>query len=252
MPLQLCLSILEEAPMPGDKVILLVEDDKNLNQINRRALEVDGYTVYAALDLARAREQLAAHAPDLILLDVKLPDGTGYDFCREIRQQSSYAAIPILFLTSVTDQSGEMEGLQAGGNDYLRKPYSIELLRVRVANLLKLRESQPMRDVTRGPLTLKIKTSMAYLHGRDMVLTHKEFALLLAFMENEGQVMSAQHLYETIWEAPMLDDNRSLKKHISDLRRKLEAGNSGYTIRSVYGEGYRFEEPEFDKNQLEL
>jgi DNA-binding response OmpR family regulator len=227
--------------MPNKKSILLVEDDKNLNQINRLALEADGYNIYSALSLKEARECLAKHIPDLILLDVKLPDGTGFVFCREIRGQSLYAAIPILFLTSVTDQTAEMEGLRSGGNDYLRKPYSIELLRVRVANLLKLRDSQPVRDITLGPLTMKVKTTIAYLHGKNMGLKPKEFALLLAFMENEGRVMSTKYIYETVWEAPMVDDNRTLKKHVSDLRRKLGDENSGYTIKSVYGEGYRFD-----------
>ena len=225
--------------MPNDKVILLVEDDKSLNQINRLALETDGYTVYAALNLAQARKLLAQRTPDVILLDVMLPDGTGYDFCKEIREQSSYAAIPILFLTAVTDQTGEMEGLRSGGNDYLRKPYSIELLRVRVANLLKLQESQPLRDIIKGPLTLKVKTMMAYLHGRDMGLKPKEFALLLAFAENEGRIMSAEYIYETVWEAPMVDDAGAIRYQISSLRAKLK--DSGYTINSVYGKGYRFE-----------
>jgi DNA-binding response OmpR family regulator len=225
--------------MINDKVILLVEDDANLNRLNRRALESDNYAVDAALNLAQARELLAKHTPDVILLDVKLPDGTGFNFCKEIREQGKYAAIPILFLTSVADQSGEMEGLEAGGTDYLRKPYSIELLRVRVANLLRLQESQLLRDVTRGPLTLNIKTMMAYLHGKDMGLKPKEFTLLLAFVENEGHVMSAEYIYKTVWEAPMADDPGALKYQISSLRSKIK--DSGYAINSIYGKGYCFE-----------
>jgi len=221
------------------KAILLVEDDVSLNKINRVALEAEGYAVFAALNLTQAREHLETITPDLIVLDVKLPDGTGFDLCKELREQSRYDGVPILFLTSVTDQTGEMEGLHSGGNDYLRKPYGIELLRTRVNNLFKLRESQPLRDITLGPLTLKVKTMMAYLHGKDMGLKPKEFALLLAFMENEGQVMSAERLYETVWETTMNDDNRTLKKHVSDLRKKLE--DSGYAIKASYSEGYRFE-----------
>jgi len=225
--------------MMNDKTILLVEDDRNLNDINRIALETDGYTVHAAFNLKHARELLERHTPNLIILDVKLPDGTGFDFCKEVRSNTKYAAIPILFLTSVTDDEGELEGLRSGGSDYLRKPYGIELLRMRVNNLLKLRESQAIQDIMRGPLTLKVKTMMAYLSGRDMGLMPKEFTLLLALLENEGQVLSAEYIYETVWEAPMNDNKEALKFQIKSLRPKLEG--SGYIINSIYGKGYRFE-----------
>ena len=226
------------SPLQNRKAILLVEDDVSLNKINRVALEAEGYAVFSALNLAQAREHLEKITPDLIVLDVKLPDGTGFDLCKELREQSRYDGVPILFLTSVTDQTGEMEGLHSGGNDYLRKPYGIELLRTRVNNLFKLRESQPLRDITRGPLTLKVKTMMAYLHGKDMGLKPKEFALLLAFMENEGQIMSGSQLYETVWETTMNDDAKALKFQLSSLRPKLTG--SGYSINTIYGEGYCF------------
>ena len=230
--------------MPNNQTIFLVEDDANLNRINRLALETEGYTVYTALNLAEAREELLKCVPDLILLDVKLPDGTGYDFCKELRRQRRYEAIPILFLTSVTDGAGELEGLRSGGNDYLRKPYGIELLRTRVGNLLKLRENQSLRDIVLGHLTLKVKTMTAYIHGNDMGLMPKEFTLLLVFAENEGCDMEAGQLYETVWGTGMNDDTRALRFQVSSLRSKLIG--SGYTITAVYSKGYRFERE--DKN----
>jgi DNA-binding response OmpR family regulator len=95
--------------------------------------------------------------------------------------------------------------------------------------------------IVKGPLTLKARTARANLHGEDMLLKPKEFALLLELVENEGRVVSSERLYETVWEAPMAGDNRTLRKHISTLRKRLGDECSGYTISTIYGEGYRFE-----------
>ena len=222
-------------------MILLVEDDINLNEINRRTLEKSGYFVSIALTLAKARELLERQIPDLVLLDVRLPDGNGFDFCRELRENPQCAAVPVLFLTAVIDDVGELEGLRCGGNDYLRKPYGIELLRIRVENMLKLRENQAQQEIIRGPFMLNFISNRAYLHGQDMLLTPKEFSLLLIFLKNEDRVMDAQHIYETVWDLSMKNDNQAVKKQISSLRKKLEQGKSGYTINPVYGKGYIFQ-----------
>lgn len=110
-------------------LVLIVEDDKSLNLINRRALESEGYAVQSAYALAEARETLSRLDPDVILLDIKLPDGSGIDLCREIREKTG---AQIIFLTSVTEAGFELEAFRAGGNDYIRKPYGIDLLRERV------------------------------------------------------------------------------------------------------------------------
>jgi len=221
------------------KVILLVEDDINLNKFNRRALETEGYSVCSAGTLEQARGLLEKTAPDLILLDVKLPDGNGFDFCKELRGKSHYSAVPVLFLTSVNDNEGELEGLRSGGTDYLRKPYGIELLRIRVANLLKLKENLAYQELACGPFKLNMASNRAYLHGADMLLKPKEFLLLLMFIKNERRILNEKHIYKTVWELPM-DNNGTLKKHISELRKKLESGKSGYSINTVYGKGYCF------------
>jgi DNA-binding response OmpR family regulator len=216
-------------------MILIVEDDKSLSTINRRALESVGYMVESAYTLAEARERLARITPDLILLDVKLPDGSGFGFCREIRES---CASHIIFLTSVTESSGELEGLRAGGNDYLRKPYGIELLRERVNNAIRQGGKAP-RLIKRGPLTLDIISSRALLHGEDKLLSQKEFALLYMFIQHENSYMAADHLYEQAWGQPMANDDNAVKVTISKLRSKLKG--SGCTITGKRGEGYCFE-----------
>jgi len=228
-----------------DKTILLVEDDKNLNEINCLALVSEGYTVHTALTLEEARNKLADCSPDLILLDVKLPDGNGFDFCKEVRNRPEFSAVPVLFLTSVNDNAGEMEGLRSGGNDYLRKPYDIDLLRMRVANLLKLQDSKAhqviteQKFITRGLLSIDTTARRAYINDIDLALQAKPFGLLLMLAQNENQTISAAQLYETVWGQPMHKDSQALRRVVSEVRGQI--AEAGYTITNDRGDGYRFE-----------
>ena len=232
----------------SDKVILLVEDDVNLNKINRMALVSEGYTVHTALTLAEARKRLNNCSPDLILLDVKLPDGIGFDFCKEIRQKPDFAAVPVLFLTSVNDNAGEMEGLRSGGNDYLRKPYDIDLLRMRVANLLRLQENTvqqvitEQKIITKGALSIDTVARRAYVDSADLNLQSKQFGLLLILAQHENQTLSAEYLYEAVWGQPMVGNSQALRKAIYEVRGQL--AGSGYSITHERNEGYKFERGE--------
>ena len=205
-------------------LILVVEDDRRLSHANCYALESEGYDAIAAYTLAEARAALKCNSPDIILLDVKLPDGSGFDLCREIREATGAY---IIFLTSVRESSGELEGLVAGGDDYLKKPYGVELLFERIKKGLRHnRKAQQM--IKRGSLTLDIVASQAYMDDNDLVLTQKEFALLLTLIQYEGQNMNAADLYERVWKSPMNDDNQAVKIAISRLRSKIE--DSGFTV----------------------
>jgi DNA-binding response OmpR family regulator len=205
-------------------LILIVEDDKRLSHANCYALESEGYEVRAAFTLAEARGLLNDISPDVILLDVKLPDGSGFDLCREIRETTGAY---IIFLTSVRESSGELEGLVAGGDDYLKKPYGIELLYERIKKGLRHERKTPQL-IKRGSLTLDILVSRAYMDGKDLVLTQKEFLLLYTLAQNEGQNMSAEELYDKVWKSPLNDDNQAVKIAISRLRNKIEG--SGFTV----------------------
>jgi DNA-binding response OmpR family regulator len=205
-------------------MILIVEDDKHLSHINRHALESEGYDVQTAFTLEEARTILTSVSPDIILLDVKLPDGTGFDLCREIRGDTDAY---IIFLTSVQESSGEMEGLVAGGDDYLRKPYDIDLLCERVKKGLR-HERKASQIIRRGSLTFDIIALRADMNGRDLLLAGKEFSILLLLIENEGQAMSAEYLYEKVWKLPMNNDSQSVRSVVMRLRKKLE--DSGFTV----------------------
>jgi DNA-binding response OmpR family regulator len=223
--------------------ILVVEDDKTLSLLNCMALKSEGYDVAAAYTLHEARTLLQEITPDIILLDIKLPDGDGVDLCREIRGETD---AHIIFLTSDSTAESEMVGLTVGGNDYLRKPYDVALLRQRVKNAVsqKLmqktpREARSDEFIHKGNLTLDVALGKAFIDGQQLQFSQQDYRLLLLLVKNEGQTMSAESLYKTIWKRPMNEDSGAAKQAISRLRAKIEG--SGYTITFKRGEGYMFE-----------
>jgi DNA-binding response OmpR family regulator len=217
------------------KTVLLVEDNEKLNAINRRALEGAGHKVLTALTLAEARERLGANDPEVILLDVLLPDGSGIDFCGEIRGDTD---AHILFLTSRTEHEDRIRGLDTGGDDYITKPYKLEEMLSRVRAAMRRRGMPPARVITREPLTLDTVAAQALLNGADMLLTGKEFALLLLLVQNEGKPISKEYLYETVWKAPMAGDGNALWKQLSTLKKKLDTGGGAVALTASRGNGY--------------
>lgn len=223
-----------------DKTILLVEDNEELNEINRRALVLKGYSVLSAKTLGEAREYLSDYSPDVILLDVMLPDGDGIDFCKEIRDKTD---AHILFLTSRVEHEDRVRGLETGGDDYITKPYHPEEMISRVAAAIRRREMSKTtpKDYAIGSLTLDIVAGMAYVNGNNLRLSTKEFALLYLLSQNEGKTLTSEYLYETVWKLFLNNDVRPLRTQISELRRKMANANCEYTINAVYGKGYCFE-----------
>ena len=216
------------------KRILLVEDNEQIMRGNERMLSRRGYEVISALTLAQARSAIQAQMPDLFVLDIMLPDGSGLDFIGELRR---YSKVPILLLTGLTTPEDIVRGLRLGGDDYLAKPYDFGVLLARVEALLRRAEQIPDK-LTRGRLSLDVAAGAAALDGTDLLLTQKEFALLLIFAQNEGCFIRAEVLYEKVWKQPMLGDSQSLKKTVYRLREKIKG--SGWRIELSRGEGYGF------------
>ncbi|EMS71547.1 response regulator transcription factor [Ruminiclostridium cellobioparum] len=217
------------------KMILLVEDNEQILRGNERLLTRRGYGIAAALTLFEARKELETQMPDLIVLDIMLPDGSGLDFIAELRQHSQ---IPVLLLTGLTTPEDVVRGLTAGGDDYLAKPYDFGVLLARVEALLRRSEQIPEK-LTRDRLSLDVTVGVALLDGTDLLLTQKEFALLLLFAQNVGRFIGAEYLYEKVWKQPMTGDSNALRSTLKRLRAKLEG--SGYCIILSKGEGYQFE-----------
>ena len=217
------------------KIVLLVEDNKDVQIFNEDLLEQQGFTVKTALTLAQARESIENSHPDIIVLDRGMPDGEGLDFLKELRARGDKT--PVLLLTGFGKDFEIEQGFDAGCNDYLPKPYTFGVLHKRLLRLLKSAEEVP-QNITKGRLTLKLTSMTAQIDGVDLLLAGKEFPLLLFLAQNEGRVISAQELYDKTFEQSMVDSKHAIRTAISRLRKKIEP--SGCTIHSVYGKGYMF------------
>ncbi len=221
-------------------VILLVEDNAEIMRANRRMLELQGYGVQTAASLAEAGRVIAESPPDLMVLDIMLPDGSGLDFCREL--QGNAAGIPILFLTVLNENSDVVAGLRAGGDDYLTKPYDYDVLLARIEALLRRARRHgtagPLSSV--GPFAFDHTAHRVYRDGRDTLLKPREYALFRLLMENPGVFFPAEVLFKRVWAAEPGGDLRTVYAHVSCLRKKLaiRAGD-GLSLEQRRGQGYR-------------
>ena len=219
--------------------ILIVEDDDNIMNANRAALELEGYCVLEADTLKKSRTMVEELSPDLIILDILLPDGNGLSYCEELRGENG---IRILFLSALNTKEDVLAGLRAGGDDYIAKPYDMDELILRVDALLRrgkmIGREEPPHIL--GKLVLNPVSRRALLDGRDILLRPKEFALLSILADSPGKIISATELYEKVWGMDTSGDTRTVKEHISRIRSKL-GGESGFSIVSDRSEGYHLE-----------
>ncbi len=224
-------------------LILMVEDEQEVLKINARMMKRRGYEVLAAVNCVQAEQYLEQSVPDLLILDIMLPDGDGYEICERFRRKSDY---PVIFLTGKNTIDDKIEGLDKGGDYYLTKPYDLEELLAVTKRLLERhmqakRKQQKSETIIRNGLVLDIPNGKAFLNEKDTGLTAKEFALLHLLIQNENQEMTLQALYETVWGASAGNDIRTVRVHIGNLRRKIDADHSNdYDIVAVYGKGYMF------------
>jgi len=224
-------------------VILVVDDDEDMARLNARILKREGYDTLVAYSFKAAKELAMKKSPDLFVFDVVLPDGDGFALCEELQQITD---APVLFVTGKTETKYKIAGLDAGGDYYLTKPYDKNEFVAVVQRLLRrARRTREMLAgtsvITRGSLTLKIDERKAYINDRDAGLSPKEFALLLLLVQNEDKEMSSDKLYESVWNAPMLNNSGAIRVHISNLKKKLDEENaSDFVIFSEHGKGYTF------------
>ncbi len=216
------------------KKILLAEDNANVNIFNTKMLKEKGFEVISVLTLSAARNKLKNYKPDLIVLDVGMPDGSGFDFLKEVRE---YSDIPVLMLTGFSDDKNVVAGFNAGCDDYLSKPYSFEVLLARINRLLKSFEKAEI--IVKGKLKFNLLTMQAFILDEDLMLTPKDFSLLHFMAVNEDKELCAEEIFAKVWGQPLSADKKALINAVSRLRKKLV--DSGYTINSVYGKGYIFE-----------
>lgn len=217
-----------------DRHILLVEDNKEIQRANKDMLELLGYKVTLAMNLSEARSVLEKETPDVIVLDIMLPDGSGLDFLSELREQSR---IPVLLLTAMNTAEDTVTGFSTGADDYLSKPYNYKVLAARVEALLR-RAGQMPEILQKDELKLDVLAMKAFLHDKDLMLTQKDFTLLLIFTQNENKVISNEYLHEKVWNSSFYNSTVALKSAVSRLRKKL--AGSDFIISATRGEGYLF------------
>lgn len=228
--------------------ILLVEDDYALAMGTEYTLKAEGYEVLHASTLQEAK-MLLSDDVDLILLDVMLPDGSGYDFCRYVRDRQNY--VPIIFLTAVSDEVNLVQGLEIGADDYIAKPYRVKELLTRIAVLLrrqqyntsiqnKVEEKEKSASISFGHTRLDNDQYRIYRYDKAIDCTPSEFRLLKELAIHKNQVVTRKQLMERLWDVDeaFVDDN-TLSVYIKRLRDKL--GEDAGFIRTVRGIGYEFE-----------
>ena len=214
--------------------VLIVDDDPALREVVRFALHRDGFTTDEAADGAAALQRLPG--VDLIVLDVMMPGMDGLAACRELRRASR---VPVLFLSSRSDEVDRIVGLEVGGDDYLPKPFSPRELVARVRAILRRGVAPPAPDVLRqGRLTLDAAAIRAAWDGREVALTATEFGILRTLMERAGRVVSRDGLMEGAYASERVVSDRTIDSHVRHLRAKF-AAVGGAPVETLPGFGYR-------------
>ena len=219
--------------------ILVVEDNAETRDLLRRTLEESGHSVSPASGVVVAMRAAETGAFDLAIVDVMLPDGSGVDLCRKLRARG--VRVPILFLTARGEVEDRVAGLDAGGDDYLRKPFAIAELRARIRALGRRRRPAARAQIRSAGVTLDFAARRLLRDGRPIPLTAREWAVLDALAERAGEVVPRSDVIDSAWPKPGPGASESLDVIVSRLRRKL--GERGPRIRTVRGEGFVLEAP---------
>jgi len=224
-------------------LVLIVEDEADLVTTLEYALQKDGYQTRTAMSGGAALEALAeTPKPDLVLLDLMLPDMSGTEVCRKIRSDESTLGIPVVMLTAKTDEIDRVVGFEVGADDYVTKPYSVRelLLRIRAVMRRSTQKSPTTDRLEFGPLRLDRTAHRVWIGDDEVALTALEFKLLTAFVSRKGRVQSREALLSDVWGIDADVTTRTVDTHVKRLREKL--GHLGGYIETLRGVGYRFRE----------
>ena len=220
--------------------ILLVDDSKFLRLATERALSRAGYEVSTAVDGAEALRKARSQTPDLIVLDVMLPEMDGFEICKTLRGEAPTARTPILMLTAKAAEIDRVLGLELGADDYLTKPFSPRELLLRIKKILARGQVEDKtKDQLRfGDLQIDVPRHVASWKGKPIELTATEFKLLTILAQRSGRVQSRDQLLRDVWEYDSLIDTRTVDTHMRRLREKI--GAAATHLDTVRGVGYRF------------
>jgi two-component system response regulator RegX3 len=230
--------------MAGRRTILMVEDEESITIPLAEALDREGFDTQVAGTVAEALASAGQRMPDLVLLDVMLPDGSGYDVARSLRERSK---VPIIMLTARGEETDRIVGLELGADDYVVKPFSARELAARIRAVLRragdAQAAAPAKAgaLEVGPLKVDRDRRAASLNGEEIDLTRKEFELLALLVSEAGAVISRERLIDEVWDTNWFGSTKTLDVHVSSLRRKLgDDSQDPRFIHTVRGVGFRF------------
>ena len=221
-------------------LIYVVEDDVNIQEIEMFALKNSGYRVEGFGNAKDFFAKLSEKTPDLILLDVMLPDLDGLSILKKVRTVPDTKKIPVIFVSAKTSEIDMVKGLDIGADDYIKKPFSIIEFITRIKAVLRRTVEQPDdKYMTIGEIFLDNERHMVYVDNKGIELTYKEYELLKLLMRNAGIVLSREMIMERVWDTEFEGESRTVDMHIKTLRKKL--GDSSKHIKTVRNVGYVME-----------
>lgn len=229
--------------MAGER-ILIIDDEMNIVELLKYNLETNGYKVIYALTGKEGLTYSLQNKPDLILLDIMLPEVDGFDICKEIKKNKDTENIPIIMLTAKSEEFDKILGLELGADDYITKPFSVRELLARIKVVLRRNHKEDKSEVINtGDLIIDFNKHEVIKKGEKIELTLKEFELLKLLILNKGKVMTRDFLLDKVWGYEYYGETRTVDVHVRHLRQKLEDDdkNPDY-IETVRGIGYKFKD----------
>ena len=222
--------------------ILVVDDDRNICELLKLYLENDGYTVFVANDGQEAVEMFQSKAPELVLLDIMLPKMDGWQVCREVRKKSS---VPIIMITAKGDTFDKVLGLELGADDYIVKPFDTKEVIARIKAIARRVGNSPeeseVKEVRYDKLSVNMTRYELRVDGKVVDTPPKELELLFYLASNPNRVYTRDQLLDEVWGFEYYGDSRTIDVHIKRLREKLEGVSDKWSLKTVWGVGYKFE-----------
>jgi len=218
--------------------VLIVDDEPAIVDLIKINLEMEGFDTCVCYTGQQALAAAPIFVPDLILLDIMLPDINGFEVCKNLQKLNT----PIIMLTAKNDIKDKLYGLELGADDYITKPFDSRELTARIKTVLKRIDKSGTKEDTSiqlGPILINTLERQVYLDGEEMLLTPKEYDLLMILCENQRKVFSRENLLEMVWKFEYIGDSRTVDMHVQRLRKKL--GKYSFFIKTVFGIGYKFE-----------
>lgn len=220
--------------------ILIIEDDMAIHSLIKEALELQDFQTLSAFSGTEGKLLFEQNQVDLVLLDLMLPGMNGEEFLQQIRQNST---VPVIVISAKNDQDSKLQLLTNGADDYIIKPFDVKELLARIHIQLRHAAStsvSQLKEIHYKNISVNLDTREVEINGKQLHLTGREYAILLLFLENPQKVFSRANIYESIWNEPFFDSEKTINMHISNLRNKLNLEGTAY-IKTVWGIGFKFD-----------